>query len=48
MTIQDAEAEKDKDEVNTDQGIVDPRSALGSSHRPMPSVRGLKDRSYFA
>ena len=26
VTIQDTEAEKDKDEVNTDQGIVDPRS----------------------
>ena len=27
VTIQSAEAEKDKDEANTDQGIVNPRSA---------------------
>ena len=28
VTIQDTEAEKDKDEVNADQGIVNPRSSL--------------------
>ena len=42
VTVQDAEEEKDKDEANPDQGIVDPRSAYGSSHRAVPVLEAKK------